>query len=297
MGEFTEGELVEHVNMPAWGPGKVLLSIDSETIVYFRDDPKCRAFRPGLGLLILRDDQSDPQLDNLPPWKDGKFLVSGQDYRVGIGDGIRHFRESFPQGFRDLKYLEGETNERGYKWQAHELYVAKLGNGQGKQLLERGEVEEARDRLLEVEGKVNLLSTFERMALRDGLKNLDGARAFLSAIFDIDEARPPDKEKFTQLLSATDKLPAAKSRVLTWPIVTLFPYLAQPAYQMFLKPEVTQKCAARLNWELQYATEPNWHTYRQLMAMCNVLKERLSELEPRDMIDIQSFIWVIGSPD
>ena len=60
---------------------------------------------------------------------------------------------------------------------------------------------------------------------------------------------------------------------------------------MFLKPEVTKTGAEICGFELNYRTEPNWLTYSKLLEFSQYLFKSLSELKPRDMIDVQSFIW------
>ena len=63
---------------------------------------------------------------------------------------------------------------------------------------------------------------------------------------------------------------------------------------MFFKPEVTQKCAARLVFDLQYSTELEWATYQRLLEMSDLLLARLRPHQARDFIDVQSFVWLIG---
>jgi len=61
---------------------------------------------------------------------------------------------------------------------------------------------------------------------------------------------------------------------------------------MFLKPEVTRNAAASLAFELNYRPEPNWLTYKSLLRMAEIYREKLVDLKPQDLIDVQSFFWV-----
>ena len=99
------------------------------------------------------------------------------------------------------------------------------------------------------------------------------------------------------LASAVSALPQPGSRVATWPVATIFPYLAHPDRNMFLKPEVTKEAAQRLGFHLNYKSEPNWLTYRSLLSLAELLMEELRPLGARDLIDVQSFIWVTGEYD
>ena len=73
-----------------------------------------------------------------------------------------------------------------------------------------------------------------------------------------------------------------------------FLFMAGPKEFMFMKPEVTKRAAKACGFELNYKPELNWLTYKQLLKLSKYLFEKLSDLHPRDMIDIQSFIWCSG---
>ena len=84
---------------------------------------------------------------------------------------------------------------------------------------------------------------------------------------------------------------------LTWPLVTVFSFIAQPDTHMFLKPLVTREAARVLGFDFQYATRPNWNTYANLLEFAARVRRDQRRLKPRDMIDLQSFIWVQGSDE
>ncbi len=299
--EFSAGQLVRHTGRPDWDLGKVLQVQGNKVRVFFKGDAEkdVRTLIAGKAPLDLAASQSDPQLDNLPPLQGDDFgLKAG---KVTLSDGLRRFSEIFPRGFQDPDYIGsgkaggGEAGEREYKWRAHELYVELLGEGRGQALLDEGDVEEVAKRVLQVEGKTNLLSQFEKMALRDGLADPAAARAFLGAIFAF--IADGSQERFEAAADALRKLPveAGKAKVATWPVLTLLPFLARPDRFMFLKPEPTKECAERLRFALQYDSDLRWITWKKLMVMADEqLGPVLREQGARDYIDIQSFIWVIA---
>ena len=63
---------------------------------------------------------------------------------------------------------------------------------------------------------------------------------------------------------------------------------------MLLKPTYTQQAAAMCRFDLQYQSEPNRSTYGRLLAFARVLREVTRELGPRDMFDLQGFVWAIA---
>lgn len=64
---------------------------------------------------------------------------------------------------------------------------------------------------------------------------------------------------------------------------------------MFLKPTVSQHAAKLVKAELNYRPELNWLTYKCLLGFAENLKSYLVDagMAPRDMFDVQSFMWCI----
>ena len=77
-------------------------------------------------------------------------------------------------------------------------------------------------------------------------------------------------------------------------MATCFPFVLYPKEHMLLKPVVTQKAAEACGFPLAYDRHLNWKTYEQLLAFARKLEQYLAELEPEDLIDVQSFLWVAG---
>lgn len=198
---------------------------------------------------------------------------------VGYAEARNRFLHFFPNGFHSNGY---EENERGYKVAARErlLRSAPLADAAGRV----GFGEE----VLSVFRATNLLSPFEKARLQDVLRGrsadpfiqaaaqftLDGSRATL---LDMERALKPHA--------------AAK-----WTVATYLPFLWRPEAHMFLKPEVTKDFAARVGHRFASDYEPrlNLDVYRSLLDLVTETEHELAELEPRDRIDVQSFIWVVG---
>ena len=49
--------------------------------------------------------------------------------------------------------------------------------------------------------------------------------------------------------------------MLTWPIVTVFGFIAQPKTHIFLKPNVTRVAAESYGFDFHYHSRPAWPTY------------------------------------
>jgi hypothetical protein len=302
---FDVGTVVLHPKRPEWGPGKILeVLTGGKVVIYFRDAPEeargdaIKTISTNHVHLEVAEIQQDPMLDNLPPYRDGEFK-GAKNPRLSIDEAVERFLSEHPRGFEDPKYIGevGGEGERAYKVNAHELWRNTLGEGQAREMLEEGRIEDLRHLVLAVDGKLNLLSVFEKIALRDALEDENAAAAFFDALLGVVETGKPERALFENLIDAVARLPHREggNRVATWPILTEFPFIARPDHHMLLKPGIMQDCAARLNFDLHYRTELNWDTYERLLEMSSILMSRLAQLGARDLIDIQSFIFLIGN--
>lgn len=73
--------------------------------------------------------------------------------------------------------------------------------------------------------------------------------------------------------------------------------MQQPEKNIFLKPKVTQRAAEKYKFDFDYISPPNWDTYESLFAFAEQIRHDTKHLYPRDYIDLQSFIWVMGSDE
>jgi hypothetical protein len=204
----------------------------------------------------------------------------------------RKFLRFFPAGFRDETYVDWE---RGYKWTAHEQWNEVLSRNTYRDLLKRREFAEIAARAVRIESRTNLLFSFEKMALRDAVKTTAGARLFAEGLFDFLHGGFALNRKFSRWVEVVAALPRKQTRVLTWPLLTVWGFIAQPETHIFLKPNVTRVAADEYGFEFQYQSRPSWETYSNLFEFAATVRRDLRDMGPRDMIDIQSFMWVQGS--
>ena len=106
-----------------------------------------------------------------------------------------------------------------------------------------------------------------------------------------------DQTRFERWVACVGGLPRRQTRVLTWPLVTVIGFIAQPDRHLFLKPMVTRAAAKAYGYQFDYVSRPNWGTYTSLLAFADQIRRDQQDLRPRDMIDLQGFIWVQGSDE
>ena len=209
-------------------------------------------------------------------------------------DCRRKFLRFFPGGFTDETYLAWE---RDYKAAAVRAWHSALSQPRFEAMLESGRFGDIAAQAVRIESRTNLLFSFEKMALRDATRTPDGAQRFAWGLYRFLHGGGTAEARFTEWISSVTALPRRQTRVLTWPVVTVFGFLAQPRRHIFLKPNVTRIAAARYAFDFHYDPRPNWDTYQDLLKFAALVRADLRDLRPRDLIDIQSFLWVQGSDE
>jgi len=184
----------------------------------------------------------------------------------------------FPRGFRDETYLDWE---RGYKWEAHQAWREALGRAQFAALFRNDKAAEIAAAAVRIESRTNLLFSFEKMALRDAVKSKAGARDFAAGLFDLLHGAGNDQQRFERWCAVVGRLPRKQTRVLTWPVVTVFGFIAQPDKHIFLKPNTTRTAAREYGFPFEYHSRPSWETYASLLQFAAVVRRDVRDLKPR----------------
>ena len=207
---------------------------------------------------------------------------------------LKKFLYYFRKAFDDPKYISWE---RQYKEAAHQQFQDDLNKNAFESLLKDKKFESIAERAVKIESRTNLLFSFEKMALRDAVKSPDSAKTFAAGLFDYIYGDKSLQVRFETFVTEVQKLPRKQTRVLTWPLVTVFGFIANPKEHIFLKPMVTKIAAKKYDYPFSYQTKPNWNTYQSLLQFADIVRKDTISYRPKDFIDLQSFIWVLGSEE
>lgn len=207
----------------------------------------------------------------------------------------RKFLRLFPEGFADATYLAWE---RSYKWDAHRSWRRDIGAAAGfRALLDADRHRRVADAAVKIESERPLLFSFEKMALRDAVASTHGAEVFADGLWDWLHGGGSERRRFERWAEVMGTLPRRGTRVATWPTCTVFGFIARPRFHMFVKPKAMQRAAATYGIDLDYSPRITWSTYESMLRLCRVVHEDLADLHPRDQIDVQSFLWIVGSDE
>ena len=157
-------------------------------------------------------------------------------------------------------------------------------------MLKEENYREISKRALAIVNKTNLIFKQEKMALTNGLKTPEAKTKFAVALFDLLYGKDEIKNRFEKFVNTLEEIEALK-----WTIASYFLFIHYPEEYMFVKPTNTKLAAKITGWNIHYEARPNWNTYNHVLELSNYIHEKLSELGSRDLIDIQSFFWIIQS--
>ncbi|WP_315924100.1 hypothetical protein [Mesorhizobium sp. SP-1A] len=195
---------------------------------------------------------------------------------VGYDGARSRFLHFFPQGFEGADY---SGHERAYKLKAKAkldeaapLAEATKGSGFGEAALSAYRA-------------TNLLSPFEKTRLQPLLRSpeaddfIQAAAAFASG---------DTKRGLVAMAAVLKRHDNAK-----WTVVTYLPFLWKPEEHVFLKPTMITAFAERVGHSFAHTYKPELDVavYESLLDLARTTREKIADLDPRDMIDVQSFMW------
>ena len=150
---------------------------------------------------------------------------------------------------------------------------------------------EVAERAIAIEARTNLLFLFEKMAIRDAVKSIQGACGFAVRLYEslvaqgtlISGAR--SWANSPQADPCVDPGPSLPSSSLHCDAVKK---------HVFPASNVTRKAAGEYGFEFRCNSTPSSGTYDSLLDFAEVLRRDIEDLHPKDTIDIQSCLLVLG---
>ncbi|MCE1247027.1 MAG: AAA family ATPase [Firmicutes bacterium] len=202
---------------------------------------------------------------------------------------IELINQKFPgwTGFDDERFIR---DERDYKVKKAQKAQDLLGRETFEALLAKENYPEILERLKQITGDINLLFR-PKLNIGDAAvlfsDKLD-LNEFCNKIFNLLYDEKPSHERlddFEDYIKA-NQLPDK------WPFPTFLLYIFNPETEMIIKPELTKRFLYMFNEIAVYEEKPSGLAYKAIVEICNTIKTGFSEFNPKDMIDIQSLLFV-----
>jgi hypothetical protein len=281
---FKKGDRVKHPAMESWGLGLVLNDSDANKVrVFFVEGGEKTMLLSRVQLRkVSGEEAKSDELDNLKI-SNGAISIRYKS----LNASMEYFLSAFPGGFRGERFRA----ERDDKVEISRLAADQLGKDVLHAMLAKGDYEGICTRALKLTGAMKNAMIFknEKMALRDGLESSQAKQRFAEALYQLLHGEEDFGGRFTSFSNCLQEMHADK-----WTIATYFLFFMHPDRFMFVKPTITQHAAEVCAYEINYRSELNQRTYQSILEFSAYLKEKIRILEPRDMIDVQSFMWCIA---
>ena len=205
---------------------------------------------------------------------------------VGFGGAINLFLKAYPGGFQSPEFIADEGKR---KRRASDRFGQDMTRLYIDAAIESGDLEEFAKHVVSGLQATNLVFPYEKARFNDAMKKQAFRKTYAPALRDL---------LYGDLDEAFGRYVAVlkEGNALTWPLVTIFPFLFDPQQHMFMKPEVMQVCAYRLGFDLLYETPPTVESYRSLLELTDFVRDGIASLEPGDNMDTYSFMYAVGAP-
>ena len=237
--------------------------------------------------LYLRPGQKGKTIDGRPDESHDELWqrIVNAAYRedpsfLGYDGAIARFRSFFPGGFEDPEYLEKERKDKD---RARELLNQSIP------------IEEAAQGVGFVDGVIAVYKEtklvhpkWERPKIIEALQSDDGR----GLVQHLASFALGDWTRLSAISAICDKYRAG-----IWPIVTYLPFLWDSGKEhALLRRKPTYNFATRVGHPFCDIYESRLFppVYQSLLDLFAITREKIANLQPRDRIDVQSFVWVVS---
>jgi len=284
---WKKGQFIINPKKMEWGIGIVTEDQRGEKLkVFFEHECAIKT----LGLKVVQPEKvSDPGSAKL--FLENALVdeeIASKSDRQPFPAILMKFLENFPEGFQGKMLTHFELE---YKWKAHEYCKEELNQEIWKSSLENEDYETLSAKIKRLYSKTGLLASFEMMDVGDAFKEPEGQKQLCNAFYNLLYGDDPIQKRFNDTVKIF-----ALYKMDKWPTISYPLFIRFPKEYMFVKPNMTKEAAANRGFNIQYSSQPSWGAYKRILDFSQDLFNRLSEsdnkfLHPRDMIDIQSFMW------
>jgi hypothetical protein len=209
--------------------------------------------------------------------------------RRGVAAMIARFEAAYPGGFHGEAYLQ---RQRRHKERASMIGRDRLAPAALRELVGRHDWERLFDRIKLVVEMTDLIPVgYWRTRLLDEIRKPTVARLFYPALFDALHGTGTAAERLGRFAAALHNLGLRQ-----WSYPSYFLFLCEPAACMFVMRERLDAGVDMARYPLDIPPFPGAEPYADILTFSRWLKDTLQALEPRDMLDVQSFIWHVTAP-
>lgn len=241
----------------------------------------------------------------LGPWDFMRILYTRFDPRrikldpVRLRGSIRLFRWLFGEGFAEQRYREIERNYKeaiSERWQQ-----AAAASSLDAAIADGNCIAKARELFRALTDSPSNLLSFRYHAPITNLTTEEDARLLVSAVRDLlqgasSDDSVPDVGAFNARMAPLyARLDEGPRKAASRSIPTLMLWLTYPEREIFVRSELFNRARSALGAKAAPSDDALLSTsaYADLRGFAEVVRDGIADLEPADMIDVQSFLWCV----
>lgn len=304
----TTPRTLQHEGQPDWGTGLVVQDLPRHWVIFFEHAGEKKFVKElatcllpitldpvAMAALQTKALNRPGQAGAAKKARTGPRAAGAKAVFATTGEQIAFFETLFPGGFagkvfiKDERGLAGATGKEGHKEAAIVLAQQLLSperfeSDDTETLFESAKkVLQATTMVFPMEGAIRFSTIDEasRGAALEGLKNLLHGEGDYAARL----------ESFVGAINMTDKAGAAKAA--TWPFATIFGALFNPNEFVCVKPTAFKRQASTVGIPAATTSAVSAIGYRHFLEVATKTGEllRAAGHEPRDLVDVYTFIW------
>jgi len=233
---------------------------------------------------------------DLPKETEARISAGGRSPQFTPGrvdELVNLLRKSYPgwENFSHQRFVEEEIE---YKRAASDQARRTLGKEELQQLLEAGEYGEFLGRVKKVAQSTNLLYVQVPSAGDVNIvfqSSLD-ERGFCENFFSLLHGDGESEKRLEKYLDWVDRqrLPSK------WTFPTYYLFLLHPETEIFVKPSLMKHFLAKIGLHHLLQGKPSAKQYMDCRQIARELAHALEPYGAQDMIDVQSFVYVVAKP-
>lgn len=202
---------------------------------------------------------------------------------------IAFVRTRFP-GLTSVLDERFEREETGYKREASALAQKLLNRSDFERLLAAADYVGLERRLRKVAGATNLLylSSQKSGDLQFLYQEAIPVEQRYRLLFELLHGAGAVEERMAAFLSGVETAGGS----VRWPFITYLLFVLYPETEIFFKATVLQSFLRFLDVGVEYASKPSAELYVRIREVAHTLRDDLGDFDVKDMIDVQSLMWV-----
>lgn len=198
------------------------------------------------------------------------------------------FLRQFPNGLQDDEFKmlgkKHQSSDRIIKMFKESITI--------KNLTTRNESiqEETMKSIIKAISQSTLISTFEKVAFKNYIKDTKIHKPFMEALANmLHDCNEDTMNAFVHVCSL--KKNETNANIAKWPIVTFFLAYFDPQNEIFIKPTTIKQVAYIMNVDIEYQALPNFNTYKKARKMILDFKQQSSLVHDENNIMVQAIMY------